>query len=91
MKLRTETQQFLLFRSFTRLRALHGELYEHRHLLKKDPSYARAQDVQKTLRLIKELAQAHRDVWVIIDTRTNEATLRGEPLRPTGTLSLVRK
>ena len=91
MKLRTETQQFLLFRSFTRLRALYGELHEYRHLLKKDPSYARAQDVQRTLRLIKELAQVHRDVWIIIDTRTNEATLRGEPLRPTGTLSVVRK
>ena len=91
MDLRTETQKFLLFRSFTRLRALFGDLREHRWRLKTEPTYARAVDIQKTNRLINELAQAHRDAWVVIDTRTNEITSRGKPLRPTGTLSVVRK
>lgn len=91
MKLRTETQQFLLHRSYTSLRVLHGELRDLKARLKADPSYATAVQIQKIQQQIEAKAHAHRDVWVIIDTRTNEATLRGQPLRPTGTLSVVRQ
>jgi hypothetical protein len=64
--LRTETSQFELHRSFTRLRGLFGELHEARHDLKKNKTYARALKLQKVEKEIELLASRHRNAWIVI-------------------------
>lgn len=74
--LRTETSQFELYKSFTRLRALHGELYEARHDLKQNKTYARALKLQRVEKEIKLLASRHRHAWIVIEGASNLAYLR---------------